>query len=136
MSYVTGSLSLVTRQDDAYSLDLISGFLDVQPHCLFECVRSDINLKVRIFEKMLSVCGPHTVSEGLRYFLAFFKFYLNACTFHTVPNVISLLMIVSTLRACTVGRLHQFHQSLCSGFRVETCGPTGISIHSFFLLVA
>jgi hypothetical protein len=132
MSDVTGSLSLVTRQDDSYSSDLISGFLDVQMHCLLESVSSDMNPNVRIFEKMPSVFGPHTVSECVRYFLVFLNFYLNVCTFHTVPNFVYLFIIVNTLHVVNaVGRLPQFHQSLFSGSRVRTCGPADISVLFF-----
>jgi hypothetical protein len=66
MSDVTGSLSLATRQDDSYSLDLISGFLDVQLYWLLESVSSDMNPNERILEKIPSVFGPHIVSECVR----------------------------------------------------------------------
>jgi len=114
MSDVTGSLSLVTRQDDSYSLDLISGFLDVQLYCLLESVSSDMNPNERILEKMPPVFGPHIVSECVRYFLVFLNFYLNLCTFHTVPNFVSLFIIVNTLLVVsTVERLPQFLISVC-----------------------
>lgn len=132
MSDASRSLSPVNRQDDSYSLDLISGFLDVQLHCLFESVNSDMNLNERIFEKMPSVFGPHVVSECVRYFLVFLNLHLNVCTFHTVPNFVCLFIIVNTLCVVgTVGRLPQFHQCLFSGSRVGTCGPTDISVLSF-----
>jgi hypothetical protein len=70
MSDVTGSLSLVTRQDDSYSLDLISGFLDVQMHCLFESVSNDMNL-------IRNDAVPHMIFKCACYFLVFSNFYLN-----------------------------------------------------------
>jgi hypothetical protein len=131
MSDVIGSLSPVTIQDDSYSLDLISGFLDVQLRCLFASVNSDMNPNERIFEKIPSVFGQHIVSECVRYFLVFLNFYLNVCTLHTVPNFVSLFIIVNTLRVVsTVERHPQFHQCLFSGSRVGTCGPTDISVPS------
>ena len=66
MSDVTGFLSPVTRQDYSYSLDLISGFLDVQLHCPFESVSSDVNPNERILEKIPPVSGPLIVSECVR----------------------------------------------------------------------
>jgi hypothetical protein len=131
MSDVTGSLSLVTRQDDSYSLDLISGFLDVQLYSQLESVSSDMNPNERMLEKIPSVFGPHIVSECVRYFLVFLNFYLNVCTFHTVPNFVSLFIIVNTLHVVsTVERLPQFYQCWFSGSRVGTCGPTDISMPS------
>ena len=106
MSDVTGYLSPVTRQDDCYSLDLISGFLDVQLHCLFESVNSDMNPNESIFEKMPSVFGPHVVSECVRYFLVCSNFYLKYV--HFIQSRVSFLCLLSLTRCVLLVRLKGF----------------------------